>query len=309
MKRLLTVTAMTVIVLAVSGQKADFQAAEKYSNATLSGKIGDLNVDPNWIEETDLFWYSYKTSSGKNFYLVDASKKNKQQLFDNRYMAAQLHLLTHKPYNELDLPIKELKFEKKSTSKFTFQIDSIKYLYDIGTRLLVIKDTIKKGEDKKPRWPNYSPDSTWIAYAMNYNLYLMKRNDKDSVAIQLTTDGERYFSYAWNSNDTAKNKKQPCRARWFKNSKKLITEREDERKVLDLFVINSLSNPRPKLETYRYAMPGDEFVPEKHLSVIDVASHDRVDINLNKWKDQTFDVYWSSQKAADKLIVVRKDRP
>lgn len=308
MKRITSALFMAFAVISLSAQKADFQAAEKFSAANLSTKTGDLTVKPEWIENTDLFWYSYKTSSGKNFFVVDAAKKSKQLLFDSRYMASQLHLLTHKPYNELDLPIIELKFLKKSTLRFTFKIDSIQYLYDRGTNLLVIKDTIHKKEDKKPKWANYSPDSTWFAYAMNYNIYLMKRNDKDSVAVQITNDGERFFGYGFNNNDTSKTKKQPARVSWFKNSKKLIFEREDERKVLDLFVINSLSSPRPELETYRYPMPGDEFVPEKHLSVIDITSHDRVDINLDKWKDQTFYVYWSSQKEADKMIVVRKDR-
>lgn len=309
MKKIVTTFFMAFIAISLSAQKADFQAAEKFSAANLNGKTGDLSVTPQWIDDTDLFWYSYKTSSGKNFYFVDAAKKAKQLLFDSRYMASQLHLLTHKPYNELDLPITDLKFQKKSINRFTFRIDSVKYLFDRGTRTLVIEDTIHKNEDKKPKWANYSPDSTWIAYSMNYNVYLMKNRDKDSVAIQITTDGERFFGYAYNNNDTSKTKKQPARITWFKNSKKIITQREDERKVLDLFVINSLSDPRPKLQTYRYSMPGDEFVAKQYLSVIDVNSHNRVDINIDKWKDQTFEVYWSSQKEADKLIAVRKDRP
>ena len=101
-------------------------------------------------------------------------------------MAAELRKLTHHPYNDLDLPVKEIKFEKKSTTKFTFMVDSIKFFFDITTQKLTIKDTIGK-EKKKPTWPSYSPDSTWIAYAKNHNLYLMKAKDKDSVEIQLTT--------------------------------------------------------------------------------------------------------------------------
>ena len=33
----------------------------------------------------------------------------------------------------------------------------------------------------------------------------------------------------------------------------------------DLFVIDVLAQPRPKLETYRYSMPGEEFVPQTEL--------------------------------------------
>ena len=293
--------------LIAAAQKADFKAAEKFRADNLTPKYGDLSVNPNWIEESDIFWYSFKTSSGKNYYYVNAGLKTKQPLFDSRFMAAELRKITHHPYNDLDLPIKDIKFEKKSTSKFTFMIDSIKFMYDMTSQKLEKKDTIR--DKKNPSWPTYSPDSTWIAYSKNHNLFLMKAKDKDSVEIQLTTDGERYYSFSRNSEDTTKNKKTRAAIEWFKNSKKLYIERQDERKVKDLFVIDILAQPRPKLETYRYSMPGEEFVPQSELIVFDVASKARVNVDLKKWKDQTINVFWTSQKAADKLIVMRKDRP
>jgi dipeptidyl-peptidase-4 len=308
MKRILFIIFLSYFLspLLVS-QKADFKAAEKFRADNLTPKYGDLSVNPDWIEESDIFWYSFKTSSGKNFYYVNAPQKSKQLMFDSKYMAAELRKLTHHPYNELDLPIKEIKFEKKSTSKFTFKVDSIKFKFDINTQKLEIKDTVK--DKKEPSWPTYSPDSVWIAYAKNHNLFIMKAKDKDSVEIQLSTDGERYYSYARNSEDTTKNKKSRANVDWFKNSKKLYVEKQDERKVKDLFVIDVLAQPRPKLETYRYSMPGEEFVPQTELIVFDVATKGHVNVDVKKWKDQTINVYWTSQKSADKLILMRKDRP
>jgi len=294
--------------LSLSAQKADFASAEKFRNDNLTPKYGDLSVNANWIEESDIFWYSFKTSSGKNFYYVNAATRSKQPLFDSKYMAAELRKLTHHPYNELDLPIRDIKFEKKSTIKLTFMVDSIKFNFDFTTQKVTIKDTIGK-EKKKPLWAAYSPDSTWIAYAKNHNLFLMKTKDKDSVEIQLTTDGERYYSYSRNSEDTSKTKKSRANVDWFKNSKKLYVDKQDERKVKDLFVIDVLAQPRPKLETYRYSMPGDQFVPQTELLIFDIATKKRVDVDLKKWKDQTVRVAWTSQKAADKMILIRKDRP
>ncbi len=307
MKQLLVFNLFILFYLTSSGQKADFKAAEKFRGDNLTSRYGDLSVNPTWIEESDYFWYSFKNSSGKNFYYVNAAAKTKQFMFDRRFLAAELQKLTHHPNNELDLPIKELKFEKKSITRFTFQVDSIKYLYDITTQKLEIVDTI--GKEKKPSWVSYSPDSTWIAYARNHNLYLMKAKDKDSVEIQLTSDGERYYSFAGNSEDTTRSKKLRANARWFKNEKKFYVIRQDERKVKDLFVIDVLANPRPKLETYRYSMPGEEFVPQEELIIFDVATRNRVNVDLKKWKDQTIRVQWTSQEEADKLILVRKDRP
>jgi dipeptidyl aminopeptidase/acylaminoacyl peptidase len=310
MKRIMFLLIAFGFTFLLNGQKGDFKAAEKFRADNLTPKYGDLTVNANWIEESDIFWYSFKTSAGKNFYYVNAAAKAKQLLFDSKYMAAELRKLTNRPYNELDLSVKDIKFEKKSTTKFTFMVDSIKFFFDFSKQKLTIKDTIGK-EKKKPNWATYSPDSIWIAYAKNHNLFLMKAKDKDSVEYQYTTDGERYYSYAGygGSEDTTKNKKFRANVDWFKNSKKIIVQREDERKVKDLFVIDVLAQPRPKLETYRYSMPGDQFVPQTELAVFDVATKKRVDIDLKKWKDQTVNVAWSSQKDADKIILIRKDRP
>jgi dipeptidyl-peptidase 4 len=309
MKHLLFTAVLIMISLSSHAQKADFRAAEKFRADNLVPKYGDLSVNASWIEESDIFWYSYKTSAGKNFYYVNAATRTKRPMFDSKYMASELRKLTYHPYNDLDLPIKEIKFEKKSTTRFIFMVDSIKFLFDITTQKLIIRDTIT--EKKKPDWASYSPDSTWIAYAKNHNLFIMKAKDKDSVEMQLTTDGERYYSFAGsrNAEDTVKNKKVRANVDWFKNSKKLYVERLDERKVKDLFVIDVLAQPRPKLETYRYSMPGEQFVAQTELLIFDIASKSRINVDVKKWKDQTINVRWSSQKAADKLIFIRKDRP
>ena len=161
-------------------------------------------------------------------------------------------------------PLKKLEFEKESTTKFTFQVDSIQFLYNITSRELVIKDTISKKKELN-RWASYSPDSTWIAFAKNHNLFLMKANDPDSVEIQLTTDGVLHYGYEGYRSDTTKDKRVRSGARWFKDETKLYVTKTDSRKVKDLFVINALANPRPELETYKYAMPGEENVPQSEL--------------------------------------------
>jgi dipeptidyl aminopeptidase/acylaminoacyl peptidase len=311
MKQQLFFIIFLYLSLISSAQKADFKAAEKFREDNLTTRYGDLEVDANWLEESDIFWYSFKTSAGRNFYYVNAALRSKQPLFESRYIAAELRKITNHPYNELDLPIKEIKFEKKSTNKFTFVAGSLKFLFDRSNQKLILLDTIEKTK-RKPAWANYSPDSTWIAFAKNHNLYLMKAKDKDSVEFQLTTDGERYYSFGggyFDLDDTTRNRRVRANVNWFKNSKKFYVVRRDVRKVKDLFLVDVLAEPRPKLETYKYPLPGEEFVPQSELVIFDVASRNRLNIDLKKWKDQTFRVEWASQKEADKLILVRKDRP
>lgn len=306
-KRIWYIHVLLTISLVAGAQKANFKAAEKFRTENLVSSYGDLSVNATWIGGSDVFWYSFKTSEGRNFYYVNAAAKSKKLMFGSKFMAGELRKLTKHPYNDLDLPLCDLKFEKNSTTKFTFTVDSTKFLFDISTQILKI-DHRKLIEKYNPVWATYSPDSSYISFCRNSNLFIMKANDKDSTEIQLTTDGECFHNYAENTEDTTRNRRMKSSAVWFSNSKKLYIEKSDERKVKDLFVVDVLSEPRPKLETYKYSMPGDEYVPQSELIIFDVQTKKRVDVDIKKWKDQTINVVWASQKSADKLILLRKDR-
>jgi dipeptidyl aminopeptidase/acylaminoacyl peptidase len=177
----------------------------------------------------------------------------------------------------------------------------------------------------RPRWASsISPDGKTIVFARGFNLYMMDQDnykkarktpgDASVVETQLTTDGEDHYSYARvlldeeqqmlrrdQRND--KNKAGPrtpsIGIQWSKDSKKFSTTRADERKVADLWVIHTLANPRPTLETYRYAMPGEENVPQFDVYVFDVATKQRVTIQAASFKDQTVQV--STDRITNKM--------
>jgi hypothetical protein len=64
-------------------QKANFKAAEKFSQKNLSEMIKTTRISPKWFHESDKFWYSYTTTNGKHFYVVDPIKKTKTKMLDN----------------------------------------------------------------------------------------------------------------------------------------------------------------------------------------------------------------------------------
>ncbi|MFC2120877.1 DPP IV N-terminal domain-containing protein [Bacteroidota bacterium] len=293
-------------------QKADFKAAEKYNSSNLGKKVGSTSVRSVWLKDSEKFWYSYKNNEGNKWWFVDPDKKSKTPLFDNNYLSGELSKVLHKPFNRLDLPIKKLKFEDDNKS-FKFEIDSFQFEYILKTNEVSLVDTIKK-EDPDPtkRWKTYSPDSTWIIFSMNYNLYLMKGDETDTTKFeQLTTDGEKNYSYgsSWWSmgEDTTTNKKNRASVTWFKDNTKFFTTRHDSRKVEDLWVIDVLSDPRPELETYKYAMPGDENVPQGELWIFDPETKDGIEVELDKWKDQTISPYLKGDRS-DEMYVIRKKR-
>jgi dipeptidyl-peptidase 4 len=166
---------------------------------------------------------------------------------------------------------------------------TLHFEYDLATARLTLVET--PPAERLPRWGAESPDGKTIVFARNHNLYMMDaenwakaqkdQNDKTIVEHQLTTDGEEHYSYARTVNAAQQQQEQQQQdeqggggeqdaqraddpdARvpavnvvWSRDSSKFSLVRRDARKVKDLWVINALANPRPTLETYRYAMPG-----------------------------------------------------
>src|SRR4030095_11827410 len=66
--------------------------------------------------------------------------------------------------------------------------------------------------------------------------------------------------------------------------------RRDARKVNDLWVINALAQPRPTLETYRYAMPGEANIPQSAVQVFDRTTKQRVLVKGDRFTDQTINI-------------------
>ena len=77
-------------------RKANYVLAARWTSQKVGKLVFDTSVTPRWLETGDRFWYSYETSQGKKFYIVDPPRKTKAPLFDNAKMAAMLTNLNAK---------------------------------------------------------------------------------------------------------------------------------------------------------------------------------------------------------------------
>ncbi len=186
--------------------------------------------------------------------------------------------------------------------------------YDLASATLTLLED-EEPPPRKPRWAQVSPDDRWVVFARGDNLFMMdaasyaraQKNPGDPAIqeVQLTTDGEAHYGFARRLTD--EDRRQLRRDQrgdkhrdgprvpavtvyWSKDSKKFALIRLDQRKVADLWVINSLATPRPTLETYRYAMPGEVNVPQSELLVFDVETRQRVKVQADRFKDQNLQV-------------------
>ena len=175
------------------------------------------------------------------------------------------------------------------------------FSYDYPTRKLThLKDQEK--EPKRLGWGAVSPDKKTVIFAKDLNLYKMsfedyekaRKDEKDStiVEIQLTTDGMKDFGYGiphnmLNTDTLCNGKRRGVWGVWSPDSRHFVTNISDDRAVKELWVINSMAQPRPTLETYKYQMPGEKEAPIEYLYIFDMNDNSRKEIKTSAFKDQS----------------------
>ena len=290
-------------------QKANFKLADRFTSRNFrSADRNSMSIYPMYINDGECFWYSFTTEEGKRYYYVNPEKREKRLLFNSEKLFGFLNQETHEVCDAKDFTFQGLEFDKKGTS-FTFDFEKHKYRYDMKTEEVTKLDTvINKGFGDS--WKKYSPDSTYIMFAQRHNLYIMGNKDKgkDTTVIQLTTDGERYFSYFKEEEEVGTDTfpATPV-AVWMKDSKKVYAVREDTRHVDELFLVDVMATPRPKVKTYKYSMAGDQKLEKTVLTVIDVETKEMKTIDVDRWQDQYVDVLYTS-KDGNKIYFERKTR-
>ena len=279
-------------VVSVAQQVANYELAERMRQITQSPiSRNTLMIRPNFIKNTDCFYYSFQTSEGKNYYWVDPKRKVKKLLFDNTELIAKISEITRKPYNPKNLDI-EIKFLDEET--FRFYIDHRYFAYNIRTKELKPWDNKING-NIDPYWKYYSPDSAYMLYAKRHNLYLVGNaaKGKDTIEVQLTKDGEMFYSF--NREDEGElDGRFLCNAKWFKKGNKFYALRDDSRKVNDMWLVDVMAQPRPQLKTYKYEMAGDRNVVQYRLIIGDAETREVREIDITRWPDQYVDVLYSS---------------
>ena len=196
----------------LAGQATDQAAARSESpNYRLAGRfapykirelIHSTSVEPNWIENSERFWYSWETGDGKSYYLVDPQEGTKTEIFDNDRIAAELTRITLDPWDGKHLPIRSIKFIDENTLQFESsreeeeeedeerdeqeqdeeeedeedEEDVFHFEYDVTTRTLrELADW--EGPDNHPSWASVSPDRRTVIFARNHDLHMMSGDD------------------------------------------------------------------------------------------------------------------------------------
>lgn len=341
------VLALLVLALPAAGQgrvnQANWTLAERFSPDALRSLVNTQTVAPNWIEKTDSAWYYWKDAAGARFMLVQPKTRTKAPLFDHERVAAALSAEGGKPYDAKDLPFTRVTF-RKDLQGIYFLVDSIRYEYDLRGQALtrmgpVPRDSlaILRGGGGRggggrggafgigaggPDFRNFSPDSTAFAFARDHNLFVVEVATGDTV--QVSTDGVKDYSFGFR--DTTQTQQQQddeetqgqggrgnrdprvrANVTWSPDSRAFVVSRNDQRSVKELYLVDVLADPRPRLVSYKYAMPGEDSVAQQEIHTFRRGETAIRAVNVDKWKDQRL-FSTDFPVGHDRLRMVRRDR-
>jgi dipeptidyl aminopeptidase/acylaminoacyl peptidase len=232
----------------------DYARAEKFLGNNTLPLVTGLGFRPTWLDD-GRFWYRTTAATGSVFIVVDPAKKTREPLFDQTRLAAALAAASGGRVEASRLAGFGTTFDlAKDNRSITVGLQRARWKCDLQTYQCAAADS--SGTDSRaPQNSSVSPDGKLAAYIKDYNLWVRElATGKD---YQLTTDGVKDFGYAtdnagWTHSD------RPVLT-WSPDSKQIATFQHDGRGVRDFYLV-STNVGGPKLDSWKYPMPGDSAV-------------------------------------------------
>ena len=256
----------------------DYGRAEQFMSWHAQKLTTGLQVTPRWIDGSR-FWYRNRVQDGHEFVLVDVPRGQRRPAFDHDRLASALSMAADTAYEGAQLPFTTFEFTPDGQAIRFHLADSVRWTCDISAYTCPTLDSVPA----LPRGEVRSPDGERAVFVRDENLWL--RQGESGEESQITTDGEEHYGYGVSpegccqeiSNRRAGITLAPV-ARWSPDGRRVATHRYDEREVGEFHLIETALG-RPKLHSYRYALPGDSIIPtwELHLFDLDTGTSVRVD--------------------------------
>lgn len=212
-----------------------------------------------WLDDTH-FVYTDHDASGDRLLQTDTATGTTAPLFDAKALAASLNTL-------LETKDKPIKADKLGIRGIALTADG-RYRFAMRGTEVVCDASAKcaKVYAKQDAEPGaLSPDKKSEAFIRDWNLWV--RDLATGKETQLTTDGVKDYGYAtdnagWKHTDSAI-------VEWSPDSRKIATFQQDQRKTSDMYLVSTKVGA-PKLEAWKYPLPGDKHVTMIERVIIDV---------------------------------------
>jgi dipeptidyl-peptidase-4 len=243
---------------------ADYGQAERFMPYNVTPLVYHAGVRATWVGD-ERFWYRTTTPEGSEFVLVDPVRGTRAPAFDQAKLAAALSAAAGAKYDAFHLPFQQFEFSGDGKS-ITFGVSAPgaggrRWTCEVdGSRCAAAS-----GGGSGPRTDAPSPDGKLAAFIHDDNLWV--REIATGKETPLTTDGVKDFGYATDNAGWTKSERPILL--WSPDSKKIATFQQDQRQVGEMYLVDTRIG-HPKLQAWKYPLPGDEQVAMIQRVIIDV---------------------------------------
>ncbi len=240
----------------------DYARAERFLAPTMMPLLSGTAGRPNWMAD-GRFWYRATTPEGSAFYLVDPARGTRREAFDHTRLATALGSATGTAVTPAQLPFQSFDLSRDGRM-VTVRVGGAQLSCDIQRYSCAPVDS---GADNAgaPANSSLSPDGKWAVFIRDHDLWA--REMATGRDVRLTTDGVEGFGYAtdnagWTHSD------RPI-VTWSPDSRQVATFQHDGRGVGEMH-LTSTNVGRPRLQSWRYPVPGDSVVFRISRVVVDL---------------------------------------
>ena len=243
----------------------DYARAERFLGATAGPLVSGQAGRPTWVGSDGRFWY--RTNNGKgtsSFWLVDPARKSRVPAFDHARLAAALGAATGTQVEPDRLPFTSFDLAPDGRSltatvrEQRWQCDLTAYACTDAGRPAALPPNAQR-----------SPDGKWGVFIRDFNLWA--RELATGRDVQLTTDGIRDFGYATDNAGWVHSERAVLT--FSPDSRRIATFQHDGRGVRDMHLVGTNVGV-PRLETWKYPVPGDSVIFRISRVIIDLAAPD-----------------------------------
>ena len=178
-----------------------------------------------------------------------------------------------------------LDFKNNDPTRFYWRSHGKRMVYNRRTGILGMDTSPEKENGRRlsfdGRRSASTKDSLYTMLGDRFNLYV--RNNRTGKVKQLTHDGKDYDSYCFR---TQKDTLRESNAAGFWLGHIYIDFINDDSQVGDLYIINSLAQPRPKLITKKMPLPNEKGVRRFKLWWYDADKDEGRFLDIDRFKDQ-----------------------
>ena len=247
---------------------ADYDRAAHMLGPWVNPLVVGGTVAATWLPD-DRFYYKRTTTAGTEWVMVDPARRTRTPLFDHQAIAAALGRAGAGTVDAKAIPAQSVQLAGDGQGVVIEQ-GGRRYVCDPKGAAC----TVETAQGAVPRAGRRgrgagnavaSPDGKREAFIRDWNLWV--RDVATRKETPLTTDGVKDFGYAtdnagWVHSDRAILK-------WSPDSRKIATQQQDERHVGDMYLVDTRVG-HPKLEAWKYPLPGDSVVAMIQRVIIDV---------------------------------------